>query len=175
MSSVTDSQPDDYASDSDAIEISDDITVASNDEDDDPDSGPRMNNFKQLIDGGSESDDHGEESDGPIDEVESRQTAYRDADSRRRIIIKAENRLTSNQMTLAEVTRAIAIRAKQISKNPTAYVDIGDLTDPMAIAQKEFRERKSPLMLFRSVGWTREGEEIVEMWLVRQMAYPPFN
>lgn len=78
-------------------------------------------------------------------------------------------------MTLEEMTRAIAIRAEQISKNPTAYTEIGDLADPEAIAEKEFRERKSPLNLYRDVGWTARGERITEVWAVREMAYPPPN
>lgn len=95
--------------------------------------------------------------------------------TRRVIVVLEEERLTSNFMTVAEVTRAIALRAEQITKNPSAYTDTGDLSHAGDIARKELYDHRSPLVLRRQVGQTRAGEPIIEKWRVREMSYPPLN
>lgn len=97
------------------------------------------------------------------------------SDTRKIIVVPSEEKQSSNMMTLAEVSRAIAIRAKQISNNPYSYTDIGDLSDAISIARKELFDRRSPLVLERRMGYTSAGESIVEMWTVRHMAFPPLN
>ncbi len=98
-----------------------------------------------------------------------------DGDTRPRYIVPPEERITSNRMTLAEATRAIALRAEQIATYPSPYVEIGDLTDPADIAKKELFARRSPLRLYRDVGRTAAGERITEVWAVRLMAYPALD
>jgi DNA-directed RNA polymerase subunit K/omega len=95
--------------------------------------------------------------------------------TRRIIVVAPEERQSSNVMTLAEATRAIALRAKQISTHPYAYTDVEDLTDAISIARKEFFNRRSPLNLERRMGRTPAGESIIEVWAVREMSYPPLN
>jgi len=95
--------------------------------------------------------------------------------TRRIIVVAPEERQSSNMMTLAEATRAIALRAKQISTHPYAYTDVGDLSDATSIARKEFFDRRSPLKLERRMGRTPAGESIIEVWAVREMSYPPLN
>ena len=95
--------------------------------------------------------------------------------SRRIIVVAPEDRQSSHMMTLAEATRAIAIRAKQISTYPYAYTDVGNLSDAISIARKELFDRRSPLNLERRMGRTPAGESIIEMWAVREMSYPPLN
>jgi len=104
--------------------------------------------------------------------AEARREASQASGVRNIIIVPDEERVTSNVATLAEIARAIAIRAKQISENPSAYVDIGLLSDPETIARKELDERRTPLVLRRSVGRTSAGESIVELWKLREMSYP---
>jgi DNA-directed RNA polymerase subunit K/omega len=87
-------------------------------------------------------------------------------------IVDAEDRRTSNRMTLAETTRAIALRAEQLAAYPSPYIDIGDLSDPKDIARAELYARRSPLLLHRDVGRTALGERVTEVWQVREMAYP---
>lgn len=101
--------------------------------------------------------------------------AQASTESRRLIVVPPEERLTSNAMTLAEAARAIAIRAQQIATYPNVYTDIGGLTDPKDIAQKELLDRRSPLCLRRAVGRTPANETIVEEWSVREMSYPSLN
>lgn len=97
------------------------------------------------------------------------------AGTRRVIVVPDDERLSSNVMTLAEVTRAIALRAQQIATNPYIYTDAGDLDDAVSIARKELFDRRSPLVLERRMGRTPAGESIIEMWAVREMSYPPLN
>lgn len=95
--------------------------------------------------------------------------------TRRIYVVAPEDRQSSNMMTLAEITRAIALRAQQISTRPYAYTDVGDLSDAISIARKELFDRRSPLKLERVMGRTPLGESIIEMWTVREMSYPPLN
>lgn len=95
-----------------------------------------------------------------------------DGRTRKIFVVPADERITSNRMTLAEVTRAIAIRAKQISTHPYVYTDVGPLSDVIAIARKELLDRRSPLKLERRMGRTPAGESIIEIWHVREMSYP---
>lgn len=90
--------------------------------------------------------------------------------TRRVFVVASEDRVTSNMMTLAEMARAIAVRAKQISTHPNAYTDVGDLTDATKIARKELFDRRSPLVLRRVV-----GPATIELWCVREMSFSPMN
>lgn len=95
--------------------------------------------------------------------------------TRRIHVVAPEDRQSSHMMTLAEATRAIAIRAKQIETHPYAYADGGGLSDAISIARVELFARRSPLKLERRMGRTPAGESIIEVWTVREMAYPPLN
>jgi hypothetical protein len=131
----------------------------------------------------SDPEDQGAEEDG-AEELEARpaggppapdqQTAWT-CTSRRILVVPDEDRLTSNVMSQAEVARAIAIRAEQITRDPSSYTDGGGLTRAQEIARKEFFDHRSPLVLRRCVGRTPEGERIIEKWPVREMSYPPLN
>jgi DNA-directed RNA polymerase subunit K/omega len=55
----------------------------------------------------------------------------------------------SQYATKYEVTRALAVRASQISHGAPPAVDVGDITDVGAIAQKELDERKIPIIIER--------------------------
>ena len=90
-------------------------------------------------------------------------------------VVPDDERITSNIMTKAEVTRAIAIRAQQIANHLHTYIDKSGLTDAKEIARRELYDRRSPLVLHRVVGKTPEGARIVEKWRVREMTYPPLN
>lgn len=96
-------------------------------------------------------------------------------DTRRIVVVPPEERITSNMMTQAEVTRAIALRAEQMSRYPSAYTDVEGLTQAQDIARKELYDHRSPLVLRRAVGRTAAGERIIEKWPVREMTYPPLN
>ncbi len=89
------------------------------------------------------------------------------------ILITGDNRQTSTQMTLAEYTRVLEERTKQLQnclKEPNfrsyVYVDYED-DDLQDIAKKEILEGKCPLMIMRRV-----GKNAVEMWSVNEMSTP---
>jgi len=96
-------------------------------------------------------------------------------DTRWIIVVPSEERITSNVMTKAEMTRAIALRAEEISNNPSAFTDVGGLSRADDIARKELYDKRSPLILRRAVGQTPAGERIIEKWTVREMSYHPLN
>ena len=167
---------------SDAEDVSD---VENNDEFDDFEL-PADSDTEEAAPGGEDEDDNpAEKEDGEKDEEEllpapppeGRRKPRRDrpepSDGTRRIIVIApEDRRSSNVMTRAEVTRAIAIRAQQISTHTHVYTPVGDLSDAISIATKELFDRRSPLMLERIVERTPAGEKCIEVWAVRKMAYP---
>tara|TARA_X000000950_G_C13834698_1_gene627665 strand:+ start:1104 stop:1328 length:225 start_codon:yes stop_codon:yes gene_type:complete len=53
------------------------------------------------------------------------------------------------RLTKFEKVRIIGSRASQISRGAPSTVDITGMTEPLAIAEKEFRERKCPLVVIR--------------------------
>lgn len=52
-----------------------------------------------------------------------------------------------NRLSKYEYTRIIGTRAVQIAMNSPVFIDIGDETDPIKIAEKEFREKKLPFII----------------------------
>ena len=54
-----------------------------------------------------------------------------------------------HRITKFERVRVIGARATQISRGAPSTVDIDGIEDPLKIAEKEFRERKCPLVVVR--------------------------
>ncbi|KCV69310.1 DNA-directed RNA polymerase I, II, and III subunit RPABC2 [Fonticula alba] len=63
--------------------------------------------------------------------------------------VPANLRSTSPFMTKYECARLLGTRALQISMNAPITVEPAGLTDPLAIAEKELREGKVPLIVRR--------------------------
>ncbi|KAF2771046.1 RNA polymerase Rpb6 [Teratosphaeria nubilosa] len=63
--------------------------------------------------------------------------------------IPNEKRTTTPYMTKYERARVLGTRALQISLNAPVLVDVEGETDPLAIALKELREKKVPLVVRR--------------------------
>ncbi|KIW00103.1 uncharacterized protein PV09_08288 [Verruconis gallopava] len=70
-------------------------------------------------------------------------------------MIPREERKTTPYMTKYERARVLGTRALQISMNAPVLVDLEGETDPLAIALKELREKKIPLVIRRYLpdGW----------------------
>jgi len=60
-----------------------------------------------------------------------------------------ELRITSNRMSKYERARVLGTRALQIAMCAPVMVEIDDETDPLRIAGRELRERKTPLIIRR--------------------------
>ena len=88
-------------------------------------------------------------------------------------VVHPDDRITSHIITNPERARAIAIRAKQIDTDGFAYTDIAGCGDAIEIAEKEFNDGKSPLILNRIVGIG--NYKVVEKWKVREMTRPPIG
>ncbi len=83
---------------------------------------------------------------------------------RERIVIPSHMRRTSHRLTLAERTNLIGTRATHISKGAQIYVDIGNLDNPIKIAEKELKERKFPFNIEREI-----NSYEVEYWNPNEM------
>ncbi|KAI9207277.1 RNA polymerase, subunit omega/K/RPB6, partial [Polychytrium aggregatum] len=63
--------------------------------------------------------------------------------------IPKDERMTTPYMTKYEKARILGTRALQISMNAPVMVDLNGEMDPLAIAHRELREKKIPLMIRR--------------------------
>lgn len=86
-------------------------------------------------------------------------------------VVHPDERITSHIITNPEMARAIAIRAKQIDTDAFAYTTIEGCGDAISIAEKEFNDGKSPLILNRIVDAGKN--KVIEKWKVREMTRPP--
>ena len=86
------------------------------------------------------------------------------------VYVHPENRITSEVMSKFELCEVRSHRAKQIESGLLAFVDVGELTDPLAIANKEIREKRCPLDIVRVI--SNHGKIIAEKWHVNEMAIP---
>ena len=83
-------------------------------------------------------------------------------------VVKPEDRITSDVMTLYEYTEVISIRAAQIQANAKTFTNVDLLDDPIKMAEKEIYDRKCPLSIKRNI-----NENEVEIWEVNELAIPP--
>ncbi len=89
-----------------------------------------------------------------------------------KVVVADEDRKTSAYLQKAEMTRVLAIRAEQLSKNPTVFVTAGLAGAKTAheIARLELLAKRCPLIIERRIGTTDMGEDIVERWKVNEMS-----
>ncbi|KCZ81789.1 hypothetical protein H312_00829 [Anncaliia algerae PRA339] len=80
---------------------------------------------------------------------------------------EADNRITSKYMTKYEKAYILGVRATQLSMNAPPMVEIGDLTDAYAIAEKELAEGKIPFILRRKL-----PDNTYEYWNIKEMIVP---
>jgi DNA-directed RNA polymerase I, II, and III subunit RPABC2 len=83
------------------------------------------------------------------------------------IVTPDEKRITSEIMTLAEYTRVLSERAKQIENGSPIFITLNNETNPIKIAEREIIEKKCPMMLTRKI--TRH---IIENYNINEMVIP---
>lgn len=83
------------------------------------------------------------------------------------VIVATDDRRTSEIMTQSEYTRCVSERAKQIENGSIILITLKNEHEPIAIAEKEIRMKKSPLMIKRYI-----SRNIYEVWSVNEMAIP---
>jgi DNA-directed RNA polymerase subunit K/omega len=80
--------------------------------------------------------------------------------------MRPENRITSEFITKYEFARVVSIRAKQIERDNLVFTTIPpNITDPIAMAVQEIRDKKCPLSVVRKIGLN-----LAEKWDVNEMA-----
>lgn len=77
---------------------------------------------------------------------------------------KTEDRITIPVLTKYERARLIGERAEQIARGSPPMVDVGELTDPVLIAEKELILKRIPLMIKRPLP---NGK--VEIWKIEDL------
>jgi len=88
-------------------------------------------------------------------------------------IVPPDERVTSDIMTLYEVTEAIGLRAKQIEQGAPVLTNVEGITDPIEQAEAEMFAGKSPLVIERRLYGNK-----VEYWYIsrdRMKISPHYN
>lgn len=89
-----------------------------------------------------------------------------------RIMVPADERITSDRITRMELSMVVQLRIGQLNANgATTCKDITGMDDPADIAMREIAEGVSPLILER-VYDDADGNKRVEHWEVRTMRLP---
>jgi DNA-directed RNA polymerase subunit K/omega len=82
------------------------------------------------------------------------------------ILVRPENRITSDFMTDAEYSMVVGERATHISNGSPIFTNYDGLTDSISIAEKEIDEGKCPLSISRKI-FNR-----IEIWEVNELIKP---
>ena len=90
-----------------------------------------------------------------------------DIDMKHEIIVKSDNRITSNILSIYEYIELISIRASQISNGSYVFTDVAGYSDPIEMAKKELIDNRCPLYVKRGVGMNR-----FELWSPNVMSKP---
>jgi DNA-directed RNA polymerase I, II, and III subunit RPABC2 len=83
------------------------------------------------------------------------------------LIVPSDHRKTSEVMTEYEYTEVVSHRAKHIENGGPVYVDIGNETDPIVMAEMEILQKKCPLSIRRV-----HNNLVAEIWAVNECTLP---
>ena len=83
------------------------------------------------------------------------------------IIVPSQYRKTSEVITKFEFTDVVSNRAKQIEDGSKIFVDLGDESDPVVMAEMEIKMKQCPLAIRRLI-----SNNIAEVWDVNEMIIP---
>lgn len=90
-----------------------------------------------------------------------------DNESKVQFIVKGDDKITSNILTIYEITELIGIRATQISQGSPVFINIENISDPIEMAKKEIINNKCPLYIKRFIGLDK-----YELWDPNTMVKP---
>lgn len=88
-------------------------------------------------------------------------------DMKYEVIVKSENRITSNILSIYEFIELISVRSSQITNGSYVFTDINGLSDPIEMAKKELLDNKCPLYVKRYIGLNK-----YELWSPNVMSKP---
>jgi DNA-directed RNA polymerase I, II, and III subunit RPABC2 len=83
------------------------------------------------------------------------------------MVIKPENRTTSERLSNFECARVLGERARHIDNGATPYIDTSNFTSSLEIAYTELVQKRIPMAVIRYV-----GHNSVEIWRLRDMIIP---
>lgn len=82
-------------------------------------------------------------------------------------LVKPENRITSDFMSLYEYQQVVSVRAKHIENGAVIYCKLDKIpNNPLDIAIQEINEKKCPLAIIRHL-----NENIAEYWDVNELGW----
>jgi DNA-directed RNA polymerase I, II, and III subunit RPABC2 len=84
--------------------------------------------------------------------------------------LSPNKRNTLNRMTIYEKAHIIGVRAAQLSDDAPPFVDIGNMTDCIQIANKELEERKLPFIIRRNL-----PDNSFEDWPIDELLIPDID
>ena len=114
----------------------------------------------------TEADNEMEEIEADAEEMEE-YYPEEDAGNKEEIVVKEEDRITSDVLSKYEMVELISIRATQISKGDHPFVEVNGLRDPISMAKKELYENRCPLLVKRHI-----GNNMYEYWNPNNMSKP---
>lgn len=83
------------------------------------------------------------------------------------IIVPPDHRKTSERMTEYEYTEVVSHRAKQIENGSPCFADVGNESDPIAMAEMEIKQKRCPLAVRRL-----HNQLIAEVWDINELERP---
>lgn len=86
------------------------------------------------------------------------------------VVCKPNERRTTDEVTIYELSAMRSYLATMIEKNPIVFTDISGLTDPIDIAEKHIRDRRIPLLIRRFI-----TKIFIEEWDPNEMSFPLSN
>lgn len=148
--------------------------MSDSEEDYSSDEVPELDEADQIDDADLITDADDDISDDEDDELNIIGSLHKgDSNHTNIIIVPDSERITSDVIQKQEIVEAIGVRASQIEEGSPVFTDVTGLTDPISMSWKEFKDRKSPLILERIVAeYPAEFTYHVEHWKVREMALP---
>jgi DNA-directed RNA polymerases I, II, and III subunit RPABC2 len=93
------------------------------------------------------------------------ETVVEEEQSERRV--RKSERKTLPRMTKYEKAHVLGVRASQLSAGAPPFVDIGNETNPLAIASMELNEKKIPFVIRR-----RLPDNSFEDWSIDELLIP---
>ena len=88
-------------------------------------------------------------------------------------VTPANQRISDNFLQMPEMVNLVGVRAEHIDKGAPVFVNTDGLTNPIAIAIRELKERKFPLLLRRFITPSSSDSPIVEDWNPNEMEINP--
>lgn len=164
-SDIEDSELPKFKKDKVSVEIDNDDNENDYIDDEDDDVNDETYEPDEYENGDEEDDEYNNHS--YIEDNINMNETENEGDLKHEIIVKSENRITSNMLSIYEFIELISIRASQIANGSYVFTDVNGYSDPIEMAKKELIDNKCPLYVKRAIGMNRH-----ELWSPNVMSKP---